>query len=61
MICAVSSCKFLGFQIFKGFPKTDDFGVFLGNLINNVDCIKNNLKNTIFYMDNNPIHHGEKL
>jgi hypothetical protein len=51
----------LGYQIFKGHPKTDDFGFFMSNLINNVECIKNNLNNTIFYMDNNPIHHAEKL
>jgi hypothetical protein len=33
----------------------------MGNLINKIDFIKNNLHKTLFYMDNNSIHHSEKL
>ena len=61
LIATISNTELVGFMIFEGSVKSDDFGSFLLDLINNNSSIKDNLKKTVFYFDNGPTHKGNVL
>ena len=48
--------ELLGFQIFDGSVKGEDFGAFVINLINNTEKLNRNLDKMIFFCDNCSVH-----
>ena len=56
VIAAISKTELIGYQIFEGSLKAQDFASFLGELIRNNHEIQKNLSKTVFYFDNCSIH-----
>ena len=61
LLAAVSDDGILGFMVFKGSVKGNDYGAFILKLIDSNEIIKNNLENYVFCMDNARIHAAKAI
>ena len=61
VIAAITKSRILGYQIFKGSVKAEDFGSFIASLLNEYPEILQNRSKYVFFMDNAPIHKAKTL
>ena len=61
VIAAITSKKFLSYQIFHGSIKADDFGGFVTKIFTEIPELKNKRLNYVIFLDNASIHRANIL
>ena len=61
LLAAITKERVLGYQVFQGSVKAEDYGSFILELLSSNEQLLYNLKNCVFYMDNARIHKAKVL
>ncbi len=61
VIAAITRGRIIGYQIFLGGIKAEDFGGFLSSLLNNFRDFQENINKYVLFMDNATIHKAKLL